>query len=315
MMEPVLENSSKEIISGIAINIILVAISLFSPVLAVLCPFFIPLSVLFYRIKLGRYACLAMLFVTIAMLCFFFGNLSFGLFFFGGLFLTGFFLGEFILMNMPVEKVIFYVCASMAVAVIFCMMAFSLITGNDIVNLISEHIAMSLNEVINIYHDIGISQENIEIVEASFEKVQYILVSIMPAVFLCFVVSVSWITLLFARILFKKKKLFFPEFGKLNCWRAPDYCVWFVIGCGLIFFLPDNGLKIVALNMILILMTVYFLQGIAIVSFYFEKRKVLRSVRYFLYFILAVQQLATILVVFLGFIDIWVDFRKLKAEE
>ncbi len=314
-MQPVLENSSKEIISGIVINILLVAISLFIPVFAVICPFFIPLTVLFYRIKSGRHACFIVFFITIAVLWLFFSNFLFGLFFFGGLLLTGFLLGEFILLNMPVEKVVFYVCAAMSAAVIFCMMAFSLVTGNDIINLISEHIAKSLNEVINIYHDIGISQENIQFVEASFSKIQYILVSIMPAVFLCFEISISWVTILFARTLFKKKGLFFPEFGKLNCWKAPDYCVWFVIGCGLILFLPENGLKIVAFNVILILMVIYFLQGIAIISFYFEKKKVIRSLRFFLYFILAVQQIATILVVFFGFIDIWVDFRKLKAEE
>ena len=64
----------------------------------------------------------------------------------------------------------------------------------------------------------------------------------------------------------------FPSFGRLNLWKAPEYLVWAVIGCGAILLLADKGLKMIGLNGLLILMTVYFFQGIAVVSFFFEKK-------------------------------------------
>jgi uncharacterized protein YybS (DUF2232 family) len=58
-------------------------------------------------------------------------------------------------------------------------------------------------------------------------------------------------------------------------------------------------------------MTVYFFQGIAIVSFYFDKKRLPRFVRVFLYTLIALQQLILLVVIGLGFFDLWVNFRRL----
>jgi uncharacterized protein YybS (DUF2232 family) len=58
-------------------------------------------------------------------------------------------------------------------------------------------------------------------------------------------------------------------------------------------------------------MTVYFFQGIAIVAFYFEKKQFPRVVRFFLYALIALQQLILLAVIGLGFFDMWVNFRRL----
>ena len=104
--------------------------------------------------------------------------------------------------------------------------------------------------------------------------------------------------------------LYYPDFGPLNLWKAPEYLVWGVIGCGLSLFLPNTAIKVIGLNGLLILMTVYFFQGIAIVSFYFDKKRLPRFVRVFLYTLIALQQLILLAVIGLGFFDLWVNFRR-----
>jgi uncharacterized protein YybS (DUF2232 family) len=61
-------------------------------------------------------------------------------------------------------------------------------------------------------------------------------------------------------------------------------------------------------------MSVYFFQGIAIVSFYFNKKKFPRMIRIFLYTLVAVQQLVLLAVIGLGFFDMWFNFRKLAKQ-
>ena len=90
--------------------------------------------------------------------------------------------------------------------------------------------------------------------------------------------------------------------------------VWGVIGCGLALFLPNASIKIIGLNGLLILMSVYFFQGIAIVSFYFKKKQFPRIIRIFLYTLIAVQQLVLLAVIGLGFFDMWFNFRKLGKQ-
>jgi uncharacterized protein YybS (DUF2232 family) len=87
--------------------------------------------------------------------------------------------------------------------------------------------------------------------------------------------------------------------------------VWGVIGCGLALFVPSASIKIIGINGLLILLSVYFFQGIAIVSYYFDRRKLPRLIRIFLYTLIAVQQLVLLVVIGLGFFDLWFNFRKI----
>jgi uncharacterized protein YybS (DUF2232 family) len=61
-------------------------------------------------------------------------------------------------------------------------------------------------------------------------------------------------------------------------------------------------------------MSVYFFQGIAIVSFYFNKKRFPRVIRIFLYTLIAIQQLVLLAVIGLGFFDMWFNFRKLGKQ-
>jgi len=70
-------------------------------------------------------------------------------------------------------------------------------------------------------------------------------------------------------------------------------------------------IRLIALNGLLILMTLYFFQGIAIVSFYFEIKRFPRIIRIFLYTLIGIQQLVLLAVIGLGFFDLWANFRKL----
>jgi uncharacterized protein YybS (DUF2232 family) len=83
-----------------------------------------------------------------------------------------------------------------------------------------------------------------------------------------------------------------------------------VIGCALALFIPVTAMRIIGSNGLLILMMIYFFQGIAIVSFYFDKKRFPRFIRFFLYALIALQQLILLVVIGLGFFDMWVNFRR-----
>jgi uncharacterized protein YybS (DUF2232 family) len=117
-----------------------------------------------------------------------------------------------------------------------------------------------------------------------------------------------------ARSLLKRRGLFFPAFGVLNLWKAPDSLVWVLIGCGGLLMLPGSTLKIIGVNGLLVLLMIYFFQGIAIVSFFFEKKQFPRLLRIFFYSLIAIQQIVLLVVIGLGLFDIWLNFRKIKSQ-
>ena len=107
----------------------------------------------------------------------------------------------------------------------------------------------------------------------------------------------------------------YPDFGRLNQWKAPEHLVWAVIASGILLLVGDSGLSIIGINGLIILMMIYFFQGIAIVSFYLEKKQLPRFLRILLYGLIAMQQLLLLLVIAVGFFDTWIDFRHERKVE
>ena len=123
-----------------------------------------------------------------------------------------------------------------------------------------------------LYRGMGASEEFIHKFSTSLDQIQYGLIRIIPAMVTASFLMVTWSNLLMARPLLKRGGLFFPAFGALKLWKAPDYLVWVLIGCGGLLMLPGSTLKIIGINGLLVLLMIYFFQGIAIVSFFFDKK-------------------------------------------
>lgn len=316
-MAPHMENSSvaKDIAVGTAITVFIFAVTSYLPILGFFCALFIPLPTLFYRSKLGRNTGLAVpaaaLFVMAAVI----GGLAVDLVFFLELLLLGFMLGEFLAMDLSVEKTILYTCASVLLAGLLGLVFYSNVSSTGISVLVSDYIAKNLELTMALYESMGVSEESLVQLSNSFEQIQYVLVRIVPAMVIGSTLFIAWINLLMAKGVLPAKGIFFPDFGALNHWKAPDALIWLLIGCGGLLLMPVNGLKMLGLNGLLILLVVYFLQGIAVVSFYFEKKRFPRALRLFLYSLIALQQFLLLLIIGLGLFDMWLNFRKLKTNK
>jgi uncharacterized protein YybS (DUF2232 family) len=96
-------------------------------------------------------------------------------------------------------------------------------------------------------------------------------------------------------------------------WKCPEPLVWALIACGFAVFVPaSEWVTIVALNVLLVTGVCYFIQGLAIVAFFFHKNNVPRFLRSATYILIIFQQIFTLLVAALGLFDLWGDFRRLK---
>jgi uncharacterized protein YybS (DUF2232 family) len=64
-------------------------------------------------------------------------------------------------------------------------------------------------------------------------------------------------------------------------------------------------------NVVLICSLVYFFQGLAILAYSFSRFQVPRFFRWTAYLLLILLKPAMLLVILMGLIDLWLDFRQL----
>ncbi|MFZ9595216.1 MAG: DUF2232 domain-containing protein [Bdellovibrionia bacterium] len=90
-------------------------------------------------------------------------------------------------------------------------------------------------------------------------------------------------------------------------WKAPEGLVWPTIGTGFFLVFNMGWVSVVSLNFFKFMMAIYFLQGLSILTYYFDAWRVRGWFR-MLGFSVAVFFM-TLVVLALGFFDLWVDFR------
>jgi hypothetical protein len=93
-------------------------------------------------------------------------------------------------------------------------------------------------------------------------------------------------------------------------WRAPELMIWPLIAAGFGVFLATGAAQTVALNLLVVLLPPYFLQGLAVVECFLGRRGWSPLLRGCTYLLLLVINPLPVIVTSVGVFDLWADFRK-----
>jgi uncharacterized protein YybS (DUF2232 family) len=306
---------AKDILNGIAITGFLVALSIFIPVLGFFFTLLVPLPTFFFRAKLGRrvgaFIPIVVTFMTILVT----GGFSIDIFILIELFILGFVLGELIEIKLSIEKTMLFCSAAVWLTAMAALLFYGSLAQDTTIEVISRYVGKNLDYTLSLYKDMGMPEETLQMIDRSMERITYVMVRIIPAFVAASTLLIIWLNLLMAKPLFFKKGLLFPDFGRLSQWKSPEMLIWAAVGTGVMLLLPGVAMKVMGINGLLVLSVIYFFQGIAIAAFFFEKKKLPRMLRVFLYSLIGFQQIVLLFVIGMGFFDVWLDIRKLNKIE
>ena len=175
-----------------------------------------------------------------------------------------------------------------------------------------ENLEISLK----VYEKVGFSGESLDVLRESAPQIIEMILRILPALAFVGFVAVILINLFFLYRRFPDHHALLASTGDIREWKSPEPLVWCFIVSGFSLFLPGWGVaKALALNFFLVIAVFYFLQGLAIVAYYFHHKKVPLFLRSLAYALIVFEQFFTIFVVGLGLFDLWGDFRRLKKKD
>ncbi len=306
----------KDVIVAIAVTTLISMAALHLTVLGPFVGLFVPLPILFYRSKLGRSSGLLILISVSLIVISFVGLNSLGtaafLFELGQ---VGLILPEVFEMNLSVEKTVGITAGGVLTMGALILALYTLVSTTSPWALASDYVEKNVKLALAMYREMDVSEEKIDMLSQSLDGILYVMLRIIPAIMIVATLFVVWSNLLLARLVLRSKELFCPDFGRLNQWKAPEHLVWVAIASGVLLLFGHPGIKMLGINGLIVIMMIYFFQGIGIVSFYFEKKQFPKILRILLYGLIAIQQPLLLVVVALGFFDIWIDFRRTRKVE
>jgi hypothetical protein len=98
----------------------------------------------------------------------------------------------------------------------------------------------------------------------------------------------------------------------LTCWRASDYLVWVFLVSGVALLIPMNLVSTIGLNVLLVTLAIYLLQGLAIALFWGRRLPLpigVQCLMIAMVFLIA-GPLCVIVCTAVGLFDLWADFRR-----
>jgi len=168
--------------------------------------------------------------------------------------------------------------------------------------------AIELN--MQLYSRLPLNPEEIQAIQDSKPAVIALFTRIFPALCVIAALFTVWINLIAGGGILRKHGVVLPELSALSEWNAPPWLVWIFIAAGAMSVLPQTYIRFPGINIFLVVSFIYLLQGLAIVSFFFQNKNISMFFRFLAYFLIAIQQMLMIAIAAVGFFNLWIDFRK-----
>ncbi|MDQ5985559.1 MAG: hypothetical protein CSYNP_01271 [Syntrophus sp. SKADARSKE-3] len=281
--------------------------------------FLTPLPIFFFMEKLGRFKGFVSFTISLLIAGVILRSIGTG----GGigsfviLGCFGIFIYEILRKNLSIEKTIVYTVLAGTSFFLLILLVYSIVLQQMPWTLIGSYITRSFQESIELSVQIGAQSDQIKFLKDNMRLITRSVLYLFPALTLVGICSVVCLNILIGRRIFLANGLAYPDFGELTRWKAPDRLVWFLIASGGIVLIPSvfgfdiMELIVLGLNIAIVCLFVYFIQGLAIFEFLFKAKRVPRILCLLFYAILMIQQYLMIVVIAAGLFDLWFDFRHL----
>lgn len=224
---------------------------------------------------------------------------------------AGIFMAQFAAKNYSAVKIILYPALFIIGAVCFYFGYDAVVLGVHPWQLVKNFITETVQESVKFYSQMPLGTEDIQIIKDNEKDIIHVFIQIFPSMMIILSVFAIWANLLLGKNYLGRAGIVHPKLTTLTRWKVPDWIIWIFIIFGGLLFVSQKDINFISLNVFLVVCFLYFLQGLAIVSFMFQSKNVPFFLRYLFYFFIAVQQLLMIPIMAIGLFDIWVDFRKL----
>jgi len=305
---------AREVIAGSILTFILFLLQRTLPVIGVLAGIAVPFPCVYFTIQSGRKAGYTIV-----------GFLIIGLYFLGAqevfIYLLqsvaiSLALPEFLLRGNGISKSLLYTVAINTLVLVAFVFAYGELLQGDFDGQMRGALHSAVAQVEEVYRSMGLTVSDEQKLVTALREMEKHVGTIYPAL----VVIVSWLCAA-CNLLLLRKLLRIQEKGAAICcgsfsrYRNPDGMVWLLIAGGFALLVVEGYVTRITLNALIVILFLYFVQGLAVVTYFQRKLSLSRFLLPIFYFLMLLQPIMMVPVAAIGLFDLWADFRTPKQQE
>jgi uncharacterized protein YybS (DUF2232 family) len=216
--------------------------------------------------------------------------------------------------RMSFAQILFWGTAVMMGVGLILLVAISIWRGMGLIEMMRGYLEAQLTGTLTAYQGAGLPPDQVAQLETFGKALVDTFIQVYPALMVLGTAFAVLLNVGVAKPLFRVGRLPYPDFPSLDRWQSPEYLVWGVIAAGFALFFAGGGLRLLAVNVLIVLAAVYMFHGLSIVLFFLNKYRAPTWVKIGVYVLLVVQQLFLALLALGGLFDQWIDFRKIARK-
>lgn len=181
--------------------------------------------------------------------------------------------------------------------------------GGSMLDLVKYRLDIAVRDAMELYGKMGVAPDEVGPLFRSGEEARSFLLAISPGLFMAAALLSTAANYFLAR----RGSAYAAMPGSLQpgfAWRVPDLLVWVFIGSAVLLLSGLPIAKEIGLNGLLVMMTLYLLQGLAIARFWILRLRLSPLVGIVGIVLVFLQPLLLLLLTLVGLFDIWVVFRR-----
>lgn len=196
---------------------------------------------------------------------------------------------------------------ALSATVATALAALAAFAGGGIVKQVEDFMAAEIDRAMTAYRSAELSKEQLEELSGLAVTMKQFLITAWPGLgVVIFGFFLLVLVYLLTTLPATRSAVPGPAFVS---WKSPELLVWPLILGGFGLFV-EGTVRTLALNLMLVLVPIYFLQGLAIVTYFFQQRGLPPLLRSLGYLMLVLLNPLPLVVAALGLFDLWADFRK-----
>lgn len=207
-----------------------------------------------------------------------------------------------------------YAVAINLVVILLVAAAYGAVQGVNLHAQVLKGIQSSIIQTATLYEKAGVKGEDLATLREAMKQTGELIGRIYPALVVVTLAVIAGMNLLLLGKVAARLPAP-PALGDFRQFRNPEQLVWVLIAAGFAMLVPNRLATTVALNILVVTVSLYFIQGMAIIAHFFTRFAVPRFLRVIFYVLLALQPYLAVVVAALGIFDIWGDFRTPKNRE
>ena len=312
-MNPVQQGRILDLIKGSVVTATLFLAFMFLPIFGLIPGLFTPAPGVYYALKQGRLTGLALVLATSALLCVVADPSAMVIYLLQAGVMT-LALSEFLIRLKGGARSIVYAVAINLVAISAAAALYGYVTGADLHAKVVKGVEVSITQTASLYQKAGVTGDELKALNESMHQAGALIVTIYPALVTLALGMLAAINLMLISRVASRFRL--PVYlGDFKKYRNPEPLVWLLIASGFGMLVQESLVHLAALNVLIVMCTLYLVQGCAVISHFFSTFKVPSFVRLFVCLLLILQPFMALAVAALGIFDLWGDFRSPNKQQ